>query len=219
MTTGLRYFGATAAVLLALTSAACGDNDDEAPEASFTSAPESQEVTPETSTDVTAPTSTPATDEVSPTTSVAAQPGTQTPSDQVEVTVTAPEQSNYGANGIIQTGASDFEMTGDYAGRSSLKDLPSVSWKSGFTTGKCTTKITYTAESGEPVAEYRSRDCEYSAAEGEKAKDYEWLSRSEFPAEGSEDQFTITVSVENDEGQTAEGETTITLRHPNNYRT
>lgn len=218
MTVTHRRAAATAVALLALTVTSCSDDDD-SPEATFTAATEAGDITPADAENASAPTSSAPSDDVSPTTSAAVQPGTETPAGEVEVTVTAPEQSNYGANGIIQTGATDFEMTGDYAGRPHLKDLPSVSWKSGFTTGKCTTKITYTAESGEPVAEYRSRDCEYSAAEGEKAKDYEWLSRSEFPAEGSEAPFTITVSVENDEGQTAEGETTITLRHPNNYRT
>jgi hypothetical protein len=136
----------------------------------------------------------------------------------IEVTVTAPEEPKWNTNGIIQTGATEFEMTADYQKRQSLTDLPNVSWKSGFTTGKCTTKITYETEAGDVLAEYRTRDCEFSAAEGSKAQDYEWLSRAELPAKGSEVPLVVRVSVENADGETAEGQTTITLRNPNNYR-
>lgn len=137
-------------------------------------------------------------------------------SGDVEISVTAPDKSSY-SNTIIKTGQTTYEMTADYSERDSLTKLPSVGWSPSEELRNCSTKVTYTSEDGTEIAQYRTQDCESSISEGESSDAYEWFDRSPLPAQGQEVDLTIVIEIEADD-DTYEGESTISLRNPNNYR-
>lgn len=143
-----------------------------------------------------------------------AEDGRNRSSGEVEVSVTAPDS---GWQNIIKTGQTTYEMTSDYTSQESATALPAVSWKPGSDARDCSTVVSYLAGDTE-IAQYRTTDCSHSSPEGSSSKDYEWLDRSPLPSQGSEIPLTVRVTVEPEDGKTAEGTADITLRNPNNYR-
>lgn len=230
MRSALRSVAVTVAASTALALVACGGDDggtgtdtDDAP--SFTTTSPQDETTTEETTGETTPFASESGAESGAPTDAKTSAGSQAPepspgtsagsSGDVEVSVTAPEK---GWGNIIKTGQSTYEMTGDYTSSDSRKNLPSVSWKPQGSPSNCSTVISYLAEDGTEIAQYRTTDCSSSSPEGEQSSSYEWLDRSPLPSQGSEVPLTVRVTVEDGDGETSEGETTITLRNPNNYR-
>ncbi len=138
-------------------------------------------------------------------------------SGDIEISVTAPDGTGFNSGGIIKTGQTDFEMTGDYTEADYRTDLPSVGWKPKEDLKSCSTRVTYNSEDGTEIAQYRTQDCDASPSEGETSSEYEWLDRSPLPSQGQEAPLVVKVEIESGD-DTYEGETTITLRNPNNYR-
>lgn len=139
-------------------------------------------------------------------------------SGDIEISVTAPENSNWGSSDtIIKTGQSSYEMTQDYTEYDQYTSLPDVGWKPKEDLKSCSTRVTYNSEDGTEIAQYRTQDCDASPSEGESSSEYEWLDRSPLPSQGQEAPLVVKVEIESG-NDTYEGETTITLRNPNNYR-
>jgi len=93
-----------------------------------------------------------------------------------------------------------------------------VGWKTGVTTGKCSTLITFSNEANEVIAQKNSRDCESTPDRDDVDKEFEWLNRTVLPTNGTEAPITVRVSVIPDGKEPLLGERTIILRNPNNYR-
>ncbi|MGO1948872.1 MAG: hypothetical protein ACTH1D_04515 [Mycobacteriaceae bacterium] len=221
-----------AAVTAALALAACGDDsgDDNSPtftapettetteaETTGSTTEETSETSAENSLESSAPGSVGASESASaddePTEAAASGDST----GDVEITVTAPEDSGFGKDTIIKTGQTTYEMTGDYPTYDYMEELPAVGWQPNGELQDCSTTVTYSSEDATEIAQYRTQSCDNSVSEGDSSSDYEWLDRGPLPKQGSEAPITITVEIESG-GDTVEGETTISLRNPNNYR-
>lgn len=138
----------------------------------------------------------------------------------VTVTVSAPEKERTRLDrfDVLQVGENRFEMVEDLQRFSEYKTLPAVSWETGVRSGKCSTRITYSDQSGELIARKDSRQCEFIAAKDEADNDFEWIDRSLLPEKGSEAPVIVRVSVTPDGGSEATGEKTIVIRNPDTSR-
>lgn len=138
-------------------------------------------------------------------------------SGEVLVSATAPEGPEGGKNGIIKTGENDYELTGDYINRDTLRDLPRVSWKPPRDLERCTVTVTYLSEDGREIAEADPNGCEHSRPAGGKEVNADWLDRSALPEQGETVPVTIHVVVEGRE-EAVDGELIINLTNPDTYQ-
>lgn len=226
-----------AALSTALALTACGDDSDEAPATDSAPVFTEQETTEAQDDESSASASASAAEDADPSASASEDADDDEPevdddaderddddeasssasSDDVEVSVTAPDNSSWSNNPIIKTGQTSYEMTSDYTRYEQNTKLPSVGWSTAEDLQDCSTKVTYTSADGTELAQYRTQDCESSISEGELSDSYEWFDRGPLPTQGQEVDLTIVVEIESGD-DTQKGESTITLRNPNNYR-
>lgn len=207
--------GFVVAVAASLTLAGCSGDTGE--DVSFTPVPSTTEMTTESAT------SSPAAE----TSAEATEPSDDTDTDTVSlsdarsgevlVSATAPEGPEGGKNGVIKTGGNDYELTGDYINRDTLRDLPRVSWKPPRDLERCTVTVAYLSEDGREIAEAAPNGCEKNHPAGGKEVNADWLDRSALPAKGETVPVTIHVVVEGRE-ETVDGELTINLTNPDTYQ-